>query len=283
MVSLTIFRIICTSEALHILPKLFANRRCLSKTSIYATLCKNFINFSSKDTQNNSCFKPVSESTGKHVSSLLRTFSTASEKLNCWNCGHSVEQTPAFFCIFCNFVQPPDEGASYFQIMDCDQTFALDTQRLQKRYLDLQRTLHPDNYTHKTVKEQEFSEYQSALVNKAYRTLLKPLSRGLYMGLLLLFQLELKGMHIQEGTDAGADPTFLMELMEINEALDGARSREEVDKIGAATREKLNDLTKRIEASLHKGELQAAKAFLVQMKYFANIEDKVKEKHSELM
>lgn len=52
--------------------------------------------------------------------------------------------------------------------------------------------------------------------------------------LLLLFQLELNGMGIEEGTDAGADPLFLMELMEINQALDEARSKEESAKIGAS-------------------------------------------------
>ncbi|XP_071753810.1 iron-sulfur cluster co-chaperone protein HscB isoform X2 [Centroberyx gerrardi] len=173
-------------------------------------------------------------------------------------------------------VQPPDEGVSHFQIMDCDRSFTLDPQKLQRRYLQLQRLLHPDNFSQKTVKEQEYSENQSALVNKAYETLLKPLSRGLYM-------LELEGMHIEEDAGSGADAEFLMELMEINEALDEAQTPEEANKIGQNTKVKLTDLTEQIDAALRKGELQAAKALLAQMKYFANIQEKVKEKLSQLM
>lgn len=126
------------------------------------------------------------------------------------------------------------------------------------------------------MKEQEYSESQSALVNKAYSTLLKPLSRGLYM-------LELEGMNIEDGTDSGADSNFLMKLMEINEALDEAQTPEEAIMIGRDIKGKLADLTVHIDAALRKGELQAAKAILVQMKYYANIEEKVKEKLSEFL
>ncbi|KAM9858314.1 iron-sulfur cluster co-chaperone protein HscB [Aulostomus maculatus] len=205
-----------------------------------------------------------------------RSFCAGTVALNCWNCKEPLEKTPAFFCLSCKVVQPSDEGTSYFKIMNCDCTFALDTQKLQKRYLQLQRSLHPDNFSQRSVREREYSEHQSALVNKAYKTLLKPLSRGLYM-------LELKGVTIEDGTDSGTDSEFLMELMEINEALDEAQTPEEASKIGQNTKEKLSDLTAEIDAALRKGELQAAKALLAQMKYFANIEEKVKKKLSEFM
>lgn len=52
------------------------------------------------------------------------------------------------------------------------------------------------------------------------------------------FQLELRGVRIEEGTDAGARSDFLMELMEINEALDLARTSAEADKIGQDTKGK---------------------------------------------
>ncbi|KAM3868449.1 iron-sulfur cluster co-chaperone protein HscB [Diretmus argenteus] len=206
----------------------------------------------------------------------LRTYCAARVKLSCWNCKQTLGETPAFFCMSCKIVQPPHEGVSYFQIMDCEQEFPLDTRKLQKRYLQLQRSLHPDNFSQKTVKEQEYSENQSALVNKAYTTLLKPLSRGLYM-------LELEGMRIEEDSNSGVDSGILMELMEINEALDDAQTPEEANKIGQNTKVKLTDLTERIDAALRKGELPAAKALLAQMKYFATIEEKVKEKLSALM
>lgn len=54
----------------------------------------------------------------------------------------------------------------------------------------------------------------------------------------LAFQLELRGVRIEEGTDAGARSDFLMELMEINEALDQASTSEEADKIGQDTKGK---------------------------------------------
>uniref|UniRef100_A0A3B5LZE6 Iron-sulfur cluster co-chaperone protein HscB n=2 Tax=Xiphophorus couchianus TaxID=32473 RepID=A0A3B5LZE6_9TELE len=205
-----------------------------------------------------------------------RSYSTSEVKLNCWNCKQLLDTTPSFFCDSCKAIQPPEEGTSYFRILDCDYTFTLDTHKLQKRYLQLQRTLHPDNFSQKSVKEQEYSESQSALVSKAYKTLLKPLSRGLYM-------LELEGMHLKEGTDSVAESHFLMELMEINEALEEAQTPEEVNKIGQDTKGKLADLTELIDTALHEGKLDTAKELLTQMKYYASIEEKVKAKLSDFM
>uniref|UniRef100_A0A1A8CLN3 Iron-sulfur cluster co-chaperone protein HscB n=2 Tax=Nothobranchius kadleci TaxID=1051664 RepID=A0A1A8CLN3_NOTKA len=201
---------------------------------------------------------------------------TSQIKPHCWNCKRLLEKTSTFFCKSCQAIQPPEEGTTYFKIMDCDYTFTLDTHKLQTRYLQLQRSLHPDNFSQKSVKEQGFSEHQSALVNKAYTTLLKPLSRGLYM-------LELEGVPLEEGTDSHADSDFLLELMEVNEALDEAQTPEEASKIGECMKGKLADLTEQIDAALHKGELHAARALLTKMKYYTNIEEKVKEKLSGFM
>ncbi|XP_059192843.1 iron-sulfur cluster co-chaperone protein HscB [Centropristis striata] len=280
MLSLNSFRVVCSSRALLHPNWLLTNRQSAYKTVTCSAHCMS-TNFPRKDTRHSSMDLKAKGNERmaiyctNHVSSP-RNYCTGQVKLNCWNCNQPLDTRPALFCMSCKVVQPPEEGASYFKIMDCDYTFTLDTKKLQKRYLQLQRSLHPDNFSQKAVKEQEYSESHSALVNKAYQTLLKPLSRGLYM-------LELEGMRIEEGTDSGADSEFLMELMEINEALDEAQTPEEANKIGQDTKGKLAALTKEIDAALLKGELHAAKALLAQMKYYANIEEKVKEKLSEFM
>uniref|UniRef100_A0A8C1E3A5 HscB mitochondrial iron-sulfur cluster cochaperone n=2 Tax=Cyprinus carpio TaxID=7962 RepID=A0A8C1E3A5_CYPCA len=194
----------------------------------------------------------------------LNSFSTVTVSRLCWKCGSSAE---LFFCSSCNVIQPADDRANYFDILNCEQKFSLNTQKLQKRYVELQRSLHPDNFSQKSSKEQEYSEEQSALVNKAYRTLQKPLSRAVYM-------LELRGVLLEEGTDATADPAFLLELLEINESLAETQSQDKVSAIGRSVREKLKDLTERMNSSLNKGDLLTAKELLAQMKYFTNIEEK---------
>ncbi|CAL8347379.1 unnamed protein product [Lota lota] len=236
--------------------------------------------------------QPTEEAIGRHLNSRqpyagslfacrihagsFRSYCTAHTKLSCWKCQQTFEERPVFFCPRCKVVQPPDESASHFQILDSTHSFTLDTQKLQKRYLQLQRSLHPDNFSQCTKEEQQHSEDQSALLNRAYRTLLKPLTRGLYM-------LELEGMPLEEGTDPGADPGLLMELMELNEAVEEAVTPEEATRIGQDTKVRLKELTAQIDTALHRGEHEAAKALLIQMKYFANVEEKVKEQLSKLM
>uniref|UniRef100_UPI003D6F539C iron-sulfur cluster co-chaperone protein HscB n=1 Tax=Danio rerio TaxID=7955 RepID=UPI003D6F539C len=213
-------------------------------------------------------FKDVCHSNAAKGRLTLNSFSTVTVNRVCWNCGASAD---LFFCAFCKVIQPPDNKTSYFDILKCEENFSLDTQKLQQKYVELQRVLHPDNFTQKSQKEQEYSEEQSALVNKAYRTLQKPLSRAVYM-------LELRGVLLEEGTDATADPALLLEVMEINESLAETRSQDEVSAIGRSVQEKLKDLTERMNSSLNRGDLLAAKMLLNKMKYFTNIQEKVKDR-----
>ncbi|MCI4392871.1 hypothetical protein PGIGA_G00150870 [Pangasianodon gigas] len=213
----------------------------------------------------------VKEATSLLTLKLTRSLCSCSSVRKCWSCGSSAQ---LFFCSSCNTIQPPHDKATYFQILNCDETFALDTQKLQGKYIELQRSLHPDKFSQKSQTEQRYSEEQSALVNKAYRTLQKPLTRSVYL-------LQLRGVELEEGTDSAADPALLLKLMEVNEKLAETLSLDEVNAIGQEVQVTLKNLTEQMNASLNKGDLQSAREILTQMKYFANLEERVKEKLRE--
>ncbi|XP_051490318.1 iron-sulfur cluster co-chaperone protein HscB isoform X2 [Apus apus] len=177
--------------------------------------------------------------------------------LRCWSCGGLLPGAEGLphFCPGCRALQPPGPRPDLFRLMQCDRSFRLDAQQLQRRFRSLQRALHPDRFGQRPPKEQHYSEQHSSLINKAYQTLLNPLSRGLYL-------LELKGVEPVQETDCDADTEFLTEIMEINEKL--AESKNE-------------DILEEIE-TLIKDDLQEAKKLLAKMKYFANLEDKLKIK-----
>ncbi|KAF7687223.1 iron-sulfur cluster co-chaperone protein HscB [Silurus meridionalis] len=199
---------------------------------------------------------------------LSRCLCSCSPVRKCWSCGSSAQ---LFFCSSCNTIQPPRHKATYFEILNCDQTFDLDARKLQVKYLELQRSLHPDNFSQKSQTEQKYSEEQSSLVNKAYRTLQKPITRSAYL-------LQLQGVELEEGTDSTADPALLSKVMEVNERLAETQNIDEVNAVGQEVQVTLKNLTEQMNASLNKGDLQSAREILTQMKYFANLEEKIKEK-----
>ncbi|XP_048957716.1 iron-sulfur cluster co-chaperone protein HscB isoform X1 [Canis lupus dingo] len=156
----------------------------------------------------------------------------------CWNCGGPGGPTrgDGFFCPQCRALQPPDPTRDYFSLMDCNRAFRVDTAKLQTRYQQLQRLVHPDFFSQRSQTEKDFSEKHSTLVNDAYKTLLAPLSRGLYL-------LKLHGVEIPEGTDYKMDRQFLMEIMEINEKLAEAQSEAAMKEIESIVRAKQKEMT----------------------------------------
>ncbi|XP_014597608.1 iron-sulfur cluster co-chaperone protein HscB isoform X4 [Equus caballus] len=137
----------------------------------------------------------------------------------CWNCGSpgGPVRGDGFFCPQCRALQPPDLTRDYFSLMDCNRSFRVDTAKLQQRYQQLQRLVHPDFFSQRS-------------------------------------QLKLRGVEIPEGTDYEMDRQFLMEIMEMNEKLAEAQSEAAMKEIESVVRAKQKELTDNVSRAFERGQ-----------------------------
>ncbi|KAF2885334.1 hypothetical protein ILUMI_20803 [Ignelater luminosus] len=131
--------------------------------------------------------------------------------LKCWNCGSNRGAITDLTCDKCNVIQHPPSDGNYFKVFNIQEDFDIDQKWLTTRYRELQAILHPDKFSNKSDKEKSISADYSALVNRAYNTLQLPLKRAIHM-------LNLRGQNIDEDQKV-TDPSFLMEIMELNEEI----------------------------------------------------------------
>jgi molecular chaperone HscB len=110
-----------------------------------------------------------------------------------------------------------DLGKNYFELFGLPATFDIDSADLALRYRDLQRQFHPDRFASATDPERRLSVQLTAQINSALQTLKDPVARARYL-------LGLQGVDTGEDTDTAMDRAFLMEQMELREALAEARA-----------------------------------------------------------
>jgi molecular chaperone HscB len=108
---------------------------------------------------------------------------------------------------------------NYFEIFGLPESYRVDLSEITKRYRDLQQQLHPDRFASASDQERRLSVQMAAQVNEAFQTLKDPVRRGRYL-------LELRGIDTGEESDTAMNPAFLMEQMELREALDEVRNSE---------------------------------------------------------
>jgi molecular chaperone HscB len=106
---------------------------------------------------------------------------------------------------------------NHFELFGFPVAFDIDAQQLAERYRELQRTLHPDRYANASDRERRLSVQHAAQVNEAFQTLKSSLRRARYL-------LQLKGVEFDDEKETHLDPAFLMEQMELREALADVRA-----------------------------------------------------------
>ncbi len=114
-----------------------------------------------------------------------------------------------------------------FNIFDLPVDFHVDQATLLARYLALQKSLHPDNFTTHSVQEQRLAMQRSAEVNDALQILKDPILRAetiiaIYTG---------EQQNIEENSTR--DMAFLMQQMQWREQLENIEAQQDSDQLVA--------------------------------------------------
>ncbi|CAG7730343.1 unnamed protein product [Allacma fusca] len=197
---------------------------------------------------------------------------------SCWKCGQKLAENQfSLQCPACQSLRKfGGEDVNYFKIFGAKETYRIDLSKLSMEMKILQKNLHPDLFSLKTKEEQELSESLSSLVNKAYSTLQNPIERAQYM-------LERRGINSEMlETKMTTDVEFLMEVMELNERLDEIEDSKDWAEFRRENNEKILELNGKLEDAFEKENIDEAMLILAKMKYYGNLQDKLKKLQSRL-
>ncbi|WP_271273313.1 Fe-S protein assembly co-chaperone HscB [Aliamphritea hakodatensis] len=115
-----------------------------------------------------------------------------------------------------------DIKQNYFEFLGLPESYQLDKQALSERTRELQKTLHPDKFAHLADHERRLSVQYTAYLNEAVATLKSPLSRAQYL-------LSLRGEDTYSESSVQLDPMFLMQQMELREAVEDIADADDPD------------------------------------------------------
>jgi molecular chaperone HscB len=115
---------------------------------------------------------------------------------------------------------------SHFELFGLSASFGLETEALERSYREIQSRVHPDRFAHAGDAERRASLQWTTRVNEAYRTLKDPVQRAKHL-------LELHGVDVAFETNTAMPPEFLMQQMELREALESATAAQDASRLDA--------------------------------------------------
>ena len=140
-----------------------------------------------------------------------------------------------------------------FELFGVPVQFAQDRAQLDARWKELQREAHPDKFAAQGAAAQRVAMQWSVRINEAYQRLKNPMKRASYL-------CELNGAQINAENNTAMPSDFLMQQMEWREALEDAKSLDDLDKIALESNTSGRNQLLKIEQTLDQEKDFAAAA-----------------------
>ncbi len=174
-----------------------------------------------------------------------------------------------------------DISKTYFELFDLPPAYGVDRERLDQRYRELQRSVHPDRFASAPDQQRRQSMQLATRLNEAYAVLKDPLARGRYL-------LELRGHVFDDERNTTRDPAFLMEQMALREAL--GEVTEQADPLAALgaimdrISERFRSLSAELEVQLSGGDSELAPAVdtVLKMKFYRRLQEEAAELEADI-
>ena len=116
-------------------------------------------------------------------------------------------------------MQSPDPGQNYFELFGLKPVFDVDAIELRDIQQRLQATYHPDRHVNASAPDRRAAVQMAAWINQAYEILRDPVKRAYYL-------LKINGAELPDESTTTADTGFLMEQIELREAIEACRQDE---------------------------------------------------------
>ena len=172
---------------------------------------------------------------------------------------------------------------NYFELFSLHVGFDINLQQLSENFRSLQQSVHPDRYANASDQEKRLSVQRAAQINEAYQVLKSPQRRARYI-------LELQGVVFDDQANPVMDPMFLMQQMELREALAEVKSSSDpqtaLDNILASLKSAKAELLKKLAEQLNtpeQADLDKASQLMHELQFLDKLEQESELIEEELM
>lgn len=158
----------------------------------------------------------------------------------CWRCDDRLGLSAA--CLACHAPQPIPADLDHYALLGLSRSLVVDVAELDRRYHELARSLHPDRHQMADDRSAQLAVHATAVLNRAYRTLRDPVSRGRYW-------LDLHGQPLAKENNR-VPPALAALVFEVQEQLEDLRATPESVGVRAGVESARVQLRGRLDAEI---------------------------------